>query len=94
MVLDLIAAGVDIFDNTLPFLYSEAQKALVFNFVVGQEAKNTEGLHVSVAGPENKEKFQPILDGCSCLACKNHTLAYIRHLFDSKELLGSILLFM
>lgn len=94
MVIDLIVAGVDVFDNTLPYLYVEAQKALVFNFDVERDAKNTEGLHVSVVDESNKDRFQPILEGCSCLTCRNHTLAYIRHLFDSKELLGSILLMM
>lgn len=94
MVIDLVIAGVDIFDNTLPYLYAESHKALVFNFDVAAEERNTEGLHVSVTDEANKERFQPILEGCTCLACKKHTLAYIRHLFDSKELLGSILLFM
>lgn len=94
MVIDLITAGVDIFDNTLPYLYAESQKALVFNVDVEKEERNTEGLHVDITQDANKELFQPILEGCECLACKNHTLAYLRHLFDSKELLGSILLFM
>lgn len=94
MVVDLVIAGVDVFDNTLPYLYAESHNALVFNFDVGQGARNTIGLHLSVTDEANRERFQPILEGCTCLACKTHTLAYIRHLFDSKELLGSILLFM
>lgn len=94
MVIDLITAGVDLFDNTLAFLCVEIQNALIFNFDVSRKEKNVEGLFRPVAGAENKENFQPILEGCSCLACKNHTLAYIRHLFDAKELLGSILLAM
>lgn len=94
MVIDLIIAGVDVFDNTLPYLYVESQNALVFNFDVDKEDKNTQGLHVSLVADAMKDRFEPILDGCTCLTCKNHTLSYIRHLFDSKELLGSILLMM
>lgn len=94
MVLDLVTAGVDVFDNTLAYIYTESQNAFIFNFDVTKEKNNKEGLHVSVVGDDIKENFEPILDGCSCLTCKNHTLAYIRHLFDSKELLGSILLMM
>lgn len=94
MVIDLVTAGVDLFDNTLALLYAESQKALVFNFDVGKPERNTTGLHISAVDESIKETFEPILKNCSCLTCKNHSLAYIRHLFDSKELLGSILLTM
>lgn len=94
MVLDLITAGVDVFDNTLPYLYTESQNALVFNFDTEKEENSEEGLSRPILTDDNKENFKPILDGCQCLTCRNHTLAYIRHLFDSKELLGSILLVM
>lgn len=39
-----------------------------------------------------KEDFQPILDRCQCLTCKNHTRAYIYHLQENHELLGRTLL--
>ena len=42
------------------------------------------------------EKFEldrrPLVAGCSCYACRNHTRAYIYHLFNCKESLGFILL--
>lgn len=94
MVIDLVVAGVDVFDNTLPFLYTESQNALTFNFDVDHPEQNSSGLHISTVEEKNKDEFQPILKDCTCLTCSKHTLAYIRHLFDSKELLGSILLFM
>jgi queuine tRNA-ribosyltransferase len=33
----------------------------------------------------------PIDPSCSCYVCKNYTRAYIKHLFDSNEILGAIL---
>ena len=34
----------------------------------------------------------PLVEGCTCLACKNHSRAYIHHLHQAKELLAQILL--
>ena len=31
---------------------------------------------------------RPIEEGCQCLACRNYTRAYIRHLLKAKEMLG------
>ena len=36
--------------------------------------------------------FSPIDDNCDCYACKNFTRAYIRHLINTKEILGVRLL--
>ena len=35
----------------------------------------------------------PLQAGCQCHACRNHTRAYIHHLFKSEELLGEVLLY-
>jgi queuine tRNA-ribosyltransferase len=37
------------------------------------------------------EDFSPIEKGCECYACKNHTKAYLSHLFRGKEMLGATL---
>lgn len=34
----------------------------------------------------------PILSGCSCAACRNHTRGYIHHLLQAKEMLAWVLL--
>ncbi|XP_075230202.1 queuine tRNA-ribosyltransferase accessory subunit 2 isoform X2 [Lycorma delicatula] len=38
------------------------------------------------------DDFSPILEGCTCAACRNHTRAYIHHLYNTRELLGPVLL--
>lgn len=36
----------------------------------------------------------PILPGCSCDCCKNHSRAYIFHLLNANEMLAEVLLYM
>ena len=38
-----------------------------------------------------RRDFYPIEPNCSCYTCKNFSRAYIKHLFDSNEILGAIL---
>jgi tRNA-guanine family transglycosylase len=35
---------------------------------------------------------KPLIDGCSCYACRNHTRAYIHHLVQTNEMLGLVLI--
>ncbi|XP_006190043.1 queuine tRNA-ribosyltransferase accessory subunit 2 [Camelus ferus] len=41
-----------------------------------------------------QEDFGPLVRGCSCYCCKNHTRAYIHHLLVTNELLAGVLLMM
>lgn len=38
-----------------------------------------------------RRDFYPIEPNCECYVCKNFTRSYIKHLFDSNEILGAIL---
>ena len=40
-----------------------------------------------------KKDLNPLLPGCECHACRNHTRAYIHHLLNAKEMLAEILLY-
>lgn len=35
---------------------------------------------------------RPLVEGCSCFACRNHTRAYMHHLLHAHEMLASVLL--
>ncbi|XP_066097452.1 queuine tRNA-ribosyltransferase accessory subunit 2 isoform X1 [Saccopteryx bilineata] len=39
-----------------------------------------------------QEDFGPLVRGCSCYCCKNHTRAYVHHLLVTSELLAGVLL--
>ena len=93
-LLDAIALGVDAF--TIPFIHdaTDAGIALGFRFPVHRDAKS-EGrlpLGIDMWSSTLANNVTPILRGCKCYACTNHHQAFIRHLFNAKEMLGWVLL--
>ena len=60
-------------------------------------------LEVDAFSPASKEKlylsktiyakaFRPMFEeGCECFTCRNHTLAYLHHLFKMNEPAGNVL---
>lgn len=75
-ILDAVARGIDLFDCVLPT----------------RNARNAQVLTRS--GPLNlrnarfTDDFSPIDEGCACEVCRRHSRAYIRHLFQAREILG------
>nr|XP_048278558.1 queuine tRNA-ribosyltransferase accessory subunit 2 isoform X1 [Myodes glareolus]XP_048278559.1 queuine tRNA-ribosyltransferase accessory subunit 2 isoform X1 [Myodes glareolus]XP_048278561.1 queuine tRNA-ribosyltransferase accessory subunit 2 isoform X1 [Myodes glareolus] len=49
---------------------------------------------ISLKEKKYQEDFSPLVRGCSCYCCKNHTRAYIHHLLVTNELLAGVLLMM
>ncbi|XP_077198076.1 queuine tRNA-ribosyltransferase accessory subunit 2 isoform X3 [Paroedura picta] len=41
-----------------------------------------------------QDDFGPVVNGCSCYCCQNHSRAYVHHLLMTNELLASVLLMM
>ncbi|MDD5495814.1 MAG: tRNA guanosine(34) transglycosylase Tgt [Candidatus Omnitrophica bacterium] len=75
-MLEAISSGIDMFDCVVP----------TRNGRNGQAFTSTGELQLRNAA--YKEDFRPIDDKCDCYACRTHTRAYIRHLFNTEELLG------
>jgi queuine tRNA-ribosyltransferase len=75
-VLEAIAEGLDMFDCVVPTRNGRNGQAFTWN---GE---------LQLRNAAYKEDFRPIDEGCGCFACENHTRAYIRHLFNTEELLG------
>lgn len=46
---------------------------------------------IRITNRKYRRDFYPIEPNCYCLVCKNYSRAYIKHLFDSNEILGAIL---
>ena len=69
-----IEQGIDLFDCALPT--RNARNGTVYNW---------EGKLV-LKGAGFKDDFGPIDERCGCPACRNYTRAYIRHLFNAKEI--------
>ena len=73
-LLSGIEQGIDLFDCALPT--RNARNGTVYSW---------EGKQV-LKGAGFKDDFQPIDERCGCPACRNYTRAYIRHLFNTKEI--------
>ncbi|KAG7187650.1 hypothetical protein KM043_016708 [Ampulex compressa] len=88
-VLGLINLGVDIFDTTYAYIATEKTEAL--NFLCNDCCNNVEPV-IKISEERYKNDFSPICKKCQCLACQNHTKAYMHHLSETKEMLGMVLL--
>lgn len=80
---DIIGAtkrGVDMFDCVLPSRNARNGQALV------------RGGKVNIRNGKYRLDDGPIDKACGCYTCKNHSRAYLHHLFKAKEMLGPMLL--
>lgn len=75
-MLEAIAMGIDMFDCVVPT--RNGRNGQAFTWEGDLQLRNS----------EYKEDFQPIDEKCGCFTCRTHTRAYIRHLFNTEELLG------
>jgi queuine tRNA-ribosyltransferase len=79
-LVEAVARGVDMFDCVLP----------TRNGRTGQAFTSTGKLNVKNA--RWARDTRPLDETCACSVCQRHTRAYLRHLYVTGEMLGSILL--
>lgn len=77
---EAVAMGVDMFDCVIPTRLARNGAAV------------TRSGRYPLKGAVNKEELAPIEEGCGCYACCSFSRAYIRHLLNSDEILGIVLL--
>ena len=75
-LLDAVERGVEMFDCVLPTRLARHGKVL-----------NADG-DFSIRRQEWAQDDQPLEAGCDCPPCATYSRGYIRHLFNTKELLG------
>ncbi len=79
-ILDAVARGVDLFDCVLPTRLARHGKVL-----------HRRG-DFSIKRSEWAAAEAPLDPDCGCVACRRYSRGYLRHLFNTKELLGQRLL--
>jgi len=79
-ILEVIEAGIDMFDCVLPTRTARTGSAL------------TAGGRINLRNARFARDDSPLEEGCDCPACARFTRAYIRHLVNQNELLGLRLL--
>lgn len=92
LVLELILRGVDIFDTSYPYLKTQQNRALNFSFNTADANVETRKNELDLKDSCWAEDFTGFVEGCQCLACTKHTKAYTHHLYNTREMLGPILL--
>ena len=79
-IVESVDRGVDMFDCVIPTRYGRNGTAFTScGKVVIRNAAYTEDL-------------RPLDQKCGCYVCQNFSRAYLRHLFNAKEMLGLVLL--
>jgi len=80
---DLIGAvrrGIDMFDCVMPTRSGRTGRAY------------TRGGVINIRNARHAEDNRPLDPACACPACRNHSHAYLHHLFKANEMLGPMLL--
>ena len=75
-IIEAVDLGVDMFDCVAPTRYGRNGTAF------------TSAGKMTVRNAVYTEDFRPLDAECGCYTCKNFTRAYLRHLFNTSELLG------
>ena len=76
---EYVARGVDMMDCVLPS--RNARNGCLF----------TSQGRVIIKNARYKEDQRPIDENCTCYTCRNHSRAYLRHLYQAGELLYAVL---
>jgi len=75
-ILEAVGQGVDMFDCVVPTRYG--RNGTAFTSVGKLTIRNSPYI----------ADFSPLDPECTCYACKNFSRAYLRHLFNTEEILG------
>jgi len=85
-ILQAVACGADIIDSAYPYKLAESGYAATFpNEAEVGAMRNTghgDGTKIQLADHQFALDERPLLDGCTCFTCKNHTRAYVIWLRD------------
>lgn len=82
-IVKCFSYGWDMFDCVIPT--REGRHGRLF---LRKGESLTEYETININNGKYKNDFSRVDDNCDCLLCKNHTRAYLHHLFSSKEMLG------
>lgn len=75
-IIEAVARGVDLFDCVMPSRNARHGHIFTWNG------------SLNILNAKYSLDDRPFDENCDCPTCKNHSRAYIRHLFKSGELLG------
>ena len=75
-LIELVAHGADMFDCVLPTRNARNGQLFTSNGVV------------NISNSKYKDDTDPLDHVCRCYVCRNYSRAYLRHLYQARELLA------
>lgn len=75
-IIEGVSMGVDLFDCVMPSRNARHGHLFTWNGII------------NINNAKYERDLSPIDENCDCPTCRNHSRAYIRHLFKSKEMLA------
>lgn len=75
-IIESVARGVDMFDCVMPARNGRHGHLFTWNGVM------------NISNEKHARDTSPVDEHCGCPTCRNHSRAYLRHLFKSGEMLG------
>ena len=81
-ILAMVAHGVDLFDCVAPTLMASTGVLLT---------RHSPRFRLRILNHQYNEDSRAVEADCACYTCRNHSRAYLRHLFAAGEPLGPIL---
>jgi queuine tRNA-ribosyltransferase len=79
-IIEAVERGIDMFDCVVPTRYGRNGTGF------------TSSGKIVIRNAPFADDFKPLDEKCGCYCCRNFTRAYLRHLFNSQEMLGLTLL--
>ncbi len=79
-LIEAVTRGVDMFDCVLPTRNGRTGSAF------------TSGGKINIRNAKFAADIEPLDKNCSCSVCRRYSKAYIRHLYQAKEMLAAILI--
>lgn len=86
-IVKAVKEGVDMFDCVIPTRHARHAQLFVFK---NREDFNDDGFYetMNITTEPFTNDLSPIDAHCACYTCKNHSRAYLRHLFKTNEMLA------
>lgn len=75
-ILEAVSRGIDLFDCVMPSRNARHGHLFTWNGVI------------NINNAKYERDLSAVDNKCNCPTCRNHSRAYLRHLFKSKEILG------
>jgi len=79
-IIGAVMRGIDMFDCVIP--------TRAGRFARGYTDEGEKNLR----NAKYADDARPLMEGCTCPACKSYSRAYLNHLFKAEEMLGAMLL--